>query len=134
MVMDLVPYRVRACISCSSLEIEVNARAGDVVCGNCGVVQCERLLDSRDEVRIYEDDGGKKSSRTSGFADSFGNDSLVLVGGLEKDRQSFDRAQRAMANRKVNTVLSHLMVINGLSSRMNLTPSIQVSVKAIISS
>lgn len=128
MVMDPATYFMGIkCYSCSGREIHIDYKAGDVICGLCGVVQSDRLIDQGNETNCYEEDEGRSSSRTSGLAESLGSSTLLFVAGSEKDRLVLERAQRAAASRKENVVLAHLAQINGLSARMNLSPAIKVS-------
>lgn len=115
------------CFGCSSQDMDVDYKAGDVICGQCGIVQADRLLDQRDETRIYEDDNGQSSSRTSGLGESLGSSKMMFVAGPEKDRLMLERAQRSAADRKENLILMNLVLINELSAKMNLTPGIKVS-------
>lgn len=128
-VMDISSYYIGVtCFNCSSNEIEVDYKAGDVICGQCGVVQTSRLIDQGNEVRSYEDDDGRTTSRTSGLSDSLGSSTVVFVAGPEKDRLILERARKAAANRKETTVLANLIVLNEFCAKMNLSPGIKVRV------
>jgi transcription initiation factor TFIIIB Brf1 subunit/transcription initiation factor TFIIB len=116
----------KKCFSCSSGDIYVDFRAGDVTCLECGVIQSDRLIDQGNEQRFYEDDEGKKLSRTSGFGDSLGMYNTMFVRGSERDRTILERAQRTAINRKENAILGHLPMVNEMCTQLNLSSSIKV--------
>ena len=42
-------------------------RAGDIICGSCGLVIGGRIIDESDETRTYAEDSKNRETRSSGF-------------------------------------------------------------------
>jgi transcription initiation factor TFIIIB Brf1 subunit/transcription initiation factor TFIIB len=115
-----------ACENCGRVDDPVVEGSGDVVCRQCGLVRAGRLIDSRSEEIIHQDDRdkGNTMTRTSGFdtVHSYGSDDVVFApssGSSAKDLERMQNANSYMADKKHKLILAQLREVNEGCSRMN---------------
>jgi transcription initiation factor TFIIIB Brf1 subunit/transcription initiation factor TFIIB len=137
--MMLPPPHHHFCMKCdkkefSSFEINENllidTRAGEMICGKCGTILVDRIINMGSEEVMYDEDyetGNSSKSRSAGHSEFLGFDESVFVNGPEAFRQALERAQKASANRKEMKIISQITLVNELCSKMNLTMEIKVS-------
>jgi transcription initiation factor TFIIB len=135
--VSLIPNH-HFCLKCDKKEFcysEINEnlvidyRAGDLICGQCGEILSDRLINSCNEEITYAEDAeiGQNRSRTSGHSEFFGSQESVFVCGPTELRKSLQRAQMLTASRKEKVILANIVLVNELCSKLNLNTTIKVS-------
>ena len=66
-------YSNMQCYRCKEKRLILDYQSGDIICCNCGEIISDRIIDEGNDVHVYDNDSStKKSSRSSGFAESIG--------------------------------------------------------------
>lgn len=124
-------YSNMLCYRCKEKRLILDYQSGDIICCNCGEIISDRIIDEGNDVHVYDNDSStKKSSRSSGFAESIGCYQTSFVTSNSNNMnlvQSLERAQKLSSDPKELKVLMHMGLVNEMCSKMNLTVSIKVS-------
>ena len=124
-------YSNMQCYRCKEKRLILDYQSGDIICCNCGEIISDRIIDEGNDVHVYDNDSStKKSSRSSGFAESIGCYQTSFVTSNSNNMnlvQSLERAQKLSSDPKELKVLMHMGLVNEMCSKMNLTVSIKVS-------
>lgn len=131
MMNTALNYSNMQCYRCKEKRLILDYQSGDIICCNCGEIISDRIIDEGNDVHVYDNDSStKKSSRSSGFAESIGCYQTSFVTSNSNNMnlvQSLERAQKLSSDPKELKVLMHMGLVNEMCSKMNLTVSIKVS-------
>ncbi|CAG8594704.1 15719_t:CDS:1 [Funneliformis caledonium] len=107
--------------------------SGDIVCGDCGLVLADRIIDTRPEWRTFSgDDNGSDPSRVGAAADPLLKDSALNTNISPKGRKGLTRAHIKATTSEFDMTLKHAFSeIEALCGSMNLTKEISDTTKQL---
>ncbi|KAJ1405199.1 hypothetical protein B484DRAFT_310696, partial [Ochromonadaceae sp. CCMP2298] len=119
-------FNTRVCVRCRSADLLLDKKSGDVICNECGVIVCGRIIDEGNEVRNYGNDDDKpKVSRTSGFSESVGCLQTSFVTRCEETKRSLERAQAFSTPVEEQHVMRNMGSVSEMCGRLELVPCIK---------
>ncbi|KAJ3116836.1 transcription initiation factor IIB [Phlyctochytrium bullatum] len=121
-------------------NIVENFKDGDLVCGDCGLVLGDRIIDTRSEWRTFSnDEGGDDPSRVGAAGDALlggmnylESTTISAVNGGGAAARDLSRAHGKITNVKgEKTLISHFRAIQTMCERMGLSKLVVDSAKQL---
>ncbi|KAJ3070276.1 transcription initiation factor IIB, partial [Rhizoclosmatium hyalinum] len=105
-----------------------NTRDGDLICGDCGLVLADKVVDTRSEWRTFADSEGDDPSRVGAAADSLLGDANTLEsttisrkdGGTGRAKDISRIHNKLADSKKQNALMDAAKEISALSDRIGL--------------
>jgi transcription initiation factor TFIIIB Brf1 subunit/transcription initiation factor TFIIB len=124
-------HMMNQCTRCSYDDVVYDPARGDMICRGCGNIVSARMIDESSEWRVYENDVRTENDVarcSTNVVETAWSDQNVFVGGTEAQRSSLLKAQIATENKKKIRAARYVVEVQDISSRLNVTRSIMVSV------
>jgi transcription initiation factor TFIIB len=117
------------CTYCKSIDLVTDYSAGDVVCRNCGLCVCGKIIESEAEWRNYADDDRKASGsgiRASECSDS-GIFHSMISGGTASERKMLTKLHlKSNYCSKELAVLDNMTKLGEICFKLGLNEKIMV--------
>jgi transcription initiation factor TFIIB len=109
--------------------------AGDMICRNCGIVLCDRIIEEEAEWHNYANDDRKDSAsaaRSSLEKGTDGQPHSIITGGSSAERKSLTRMHmKSSYSNKEISIIDNIALMSDIGYKLGLNERIMVSISLL---